>query len=300
MNSDDPNDLYENPAYLWGTGSENVNFVPRMNDGYLYHYTNPESLFKILQNMTLKFSKIGGLNDPSEGVVNWLGYEFKTFVEQLHVESSDVISRCSVISFARNFRPTRLSPVVPGTMHPRMWAQYGANNTGACICIRQDRFIQENRHTLKDSFYKFKKVKYGFGKPGLKYCGEDPIDFLKNHCEVVFFYKEIDWKQEDEIRFLGIDISEEYLSLENSIAYICLGAKFHNTIFKSRDTENPIPEWEGRPCHDILLSVLNDPACKCFKRFKDYSFARMSYIDGYLCEDTDYSFNGLIIENSIR
>lgn len=290
MNPNSTEDKYEYPFYLWGTGTGSYNFVPRLNDGYLYHYTNPESLFKILQNMTLKFSKISGLNDPTEGVVNWLGYNIENFVEQFRVESEAILDRCSLISFAANFRPVRWANVQQGTMHARMWAQYAANNTGACICIRKDRFIQENRSILDGSFYKFQKVKYGFGKPELKFGNDEPLDFLKKYWKEVFYYKEMDWKQEDEVRFLGIDIPSDFMSLENSIAYICLGSKFHDSVFKSKDQNNPIKAWEGRNCFEILLSILQDPSSKCFKRFTNNSFARMFYSSGYLFEDKDYSF----------
>lgn len=59
--------MYEYPFYLWGTGTYSQSFVPKLNDGYLYHYTTPESLFRILENMTIRPSRINGLNDVLEG-----------------------------------------------------------------------------------------------------------------------------------------------------------------------------------------------------------------------------------------
>lgn len=136
-----------------------------------------------------------------------------------------------------------------------MWAQYAANNTGACICIRKDRFIQENQAVLKNRFYKFSSVKYGFGKPTLEYKNEQHIDFITRYWKQIFFYKETDWRQENEYRLFGIDLPE-CLSLENSIAYICLGAKFHDAVFKGK---NPIEKWDGRKCKDILVEILTKP-----------------------------------------
>lgn len=290
FNPDNPNDRYEYPFYLWGTGTYSQNFVPKLNDGYLYHYTTPESLFRILENMTIRPSRINGLNDVLEGGINWLSYDMDYFLNQIELESYEIIERCSLISFTRNFRPSPRWRVEPGTMHARMWAQYAANNTGACICIRKDRFIQENQAILKNRFYKFSSVKYGFGKPTLEYKNEQHIDFITKYWKLIFFYKETDWRQENEYRLFGIDLPE-YLSLENSIAYICLGAKFHDTIFKGKD---PIEDWDGRKCKDILVEILTKPTNKCYSRFWPQSFAKMSFSGGYLVEAPDYSFANLL------
>lgn len=272
--------MYDYPLYPWGTYGDG----PKMNDGYLYHYTTAESLFRIIENMTIRLSKVNGLNDVSEGAVNWLSYNLESFLEQTEVESDQMMDRCRLLSFTRNFRPSPKWRVEPGTMHARMWAQYAANNTGACICIRKDRFFQENKDLLKGHFYKFKSVKYGFGKPEIEYKDETPLGFIKKYWKEIFFYKETDWKQENEYRLFGIDLPE-YLSLENSIAYICLGAKFHNSLFQGRE---PNIEWDGRECQDILLDVLNNPTNKCYGRFCTHSFAKISYSDGYQFEDSDY------------
>lgn len=34
---------------------------------YLYHYTNVDSLLKILQSQTIRFTRLDLLNDPYEG-----------------------------------------------------------------------------------------------------------------------------------------------------------------------------------------------------------------------------------------
>lgn len=290
LNPKDPNDKYEYPFYLWGTGNDANNFTPKINDGYLYHYTKPESLFKILENMTLRLSKVKGLNDVSEGAINWLSYNMESLFGQTAVGSDEMLRRCSLISFTRNFRPSPKCEVEPGTMHARMWAQYAANNTGACICIRKDRFLQENKAVLKDRFYKLRPVTYGFGKPSLEYKNETPDDFVKKYWKEIFFCKENDWKQENEYRLFGVDLPE-YLSLENSIAYICFGAKFHDTILKGKKIPK---EWKRRKCKDILVDVLNNPSNRCYKRFGTLSFAQMSCPDGYLLEDRDYSFVNLL------
>lgn len=167
-NPNDPDDKYVSPVYLWGGGSDSYNFIPKMNDGYLYHYTKPESLFRILENMTIRLSKVKRLNDVSEGTIRWLSYNMESFINQTKVESEDVLDRCSLISFTRNYRPSPGWNVEPGTMHARMWAQYAADNAGACICIQKKSFLQENKAVLKGHFYKFGSIVYGFGKPEIE------------------------------------------------------------------------------------------------------------------------------------
>lgn len=280
MDSNNPNNSYEYPCYHWYTGSTSHNFLPRLNDGYLYHFTRPESLIKILRNMTLRLSKPHNLNDVTEGRINWFGYDITGFIKQMHIEPDVIMKRCSLLSFSPNYRPIRGGFVVPATMHPHMWSQYAADNTGACICIRIDRFIEENKDVLKGKFYKVMKVQYAYGKPEIKYDRSDGEDFIKRYFKEIFYHKDLDWKQENEVRLFGIDLPE-YLSLNNSISYICLGEKFKNTKIK-------LYKKPKEKALKILRETLTDPNNQCYGKFLENSFAQMYYSSGQLCEGHCY------------
>ena len=277
VNPIDPTDTYHYPFFLWGTETESTDYYPELNDGYLYHYTTPKALMLILEKMRLKVSNIAKLNDVSEGSINWLGYDLDTFLEQMETESEEVLARCSLISFAKNYRPKKRWPIEPGTKHARMWAQYAADNHGACLCIRKDAFVKENKNVLRNSFYRFGNVSYGFGKPELTLLdGLVGVDFIKRFWKEIYLHKDVDWKQENEVRLFGIDLPE-YLSLDNSIAYICLGPKFGEPTDKDQTDYNK-----------LLIDTLNNPENKCYKRFPNHSFAKMNYSGGFLHEDGHY------------
>ena len=201
-------------------------YQPETNDGILYHYTTAESLFKILENLSLKCSSFEELNDLYEFNINNLD------------DPNDLLNlkkikhNIRLLCFTKNSK--QKDRVNKGTNHPRMWAQYASNNRGACIAIDRQKFLQENSLILKDHFFTIKKVKYTREKFMISEIPEtgsmqhfDGKNYLKKHHNLLFFNKHADWRDEQEVRFLGYE-TPEFLSIKESIKFISLGKQFCN------------------------------------------------------------------------
>lgn len=187
----------------------------------LYHFTTAESLFKIIENMTLKFSTFDNLNDLNEKELNF-GF-FDSFLP-LQIERY-IVENCKLISFTRDYNRFGENK---GINHPRMWAQYAGNNTGACIVINEKKFKKINSEILKKAFCKIENVEYkGFIFNGEYKDDVEPKLFIEKEYKKLFFLKHVDWKNEDERRLFYIG-EEKYLTINNCVKYICLGNKFNN------------------------------------------------------------------------
>lgn len=235
----------------------------------MYHYTNFDSLLKILSSLSLLPSGFSKLNDLSEGQIYIADYE-KMF------EIEDEIDKCSILCFCKNyFRDGTIHEV---TNHPRSWAQYGENCKGACIVIRKDDFIKVNEDRLsRMPFYfidKIDYVSYNFANEFENLSTEDDnlssIEFIKKYHNNLFYRKYADWKDEDEVRMLlyGLE-KDETLSLDGAIDSICLGPKL------LQDDERL----------SSLKAVLNNPDKKCYKKFIPQSFSTVaSSSSGYMTD----------------
>lgn len=185
----------------------------------LYHFTKAESLFKVIENMTLKFSTFNNLNDLNEKELNF-GF-FDSFLP-LQIERY-IVENCKLISFTRDYNRFGENK---GINHPRMWAQYAGNNTGACIVINEKKFKEINSEILKKAFCKMENVKYkDFIFNGEYEDDVEPKNFIKKEYKKLFFLKHVDWKNENERRLFYIG-DENFISINNCIEYICLGNRF--------------------------------------------------------------------------
>ena len=233
--------------------------LPSLSDKFLYHVTTAESLFKIIENMTLKLSSFENLNDLNEKEVN---FSFQDWWDGLKIEKF-ILENCRVISFSQNFQ-FEDSICEVGCNHPRMWAQYADKNKGACVVINEEKFIDKNKSVLDKTFWKIENVLY---KPYL-YNGDptntnDPKDFVENNYKKIFFEKHNDWKQEGERRLFCIG-KTEFLSIDNCIEFVCLGSKFGNENYNSL-AEILISSMEREHTklipHDFTFQVNADGRC---------------------------------------
>ena len=199
---------------------------PPYNEGTLYHYTKAESLFEILKSMQFKLSAIDRLNDLNE--LNPLCEDDSWGIN--HIKTIEFIkANCKIASFCRHYYRGRhrSSNVISAIDHPRMWAQYAEDNSGACIIIDEKTFLQENHSILSKIFYKIDDIRYSRSLYSSKNkMTSNPKEFVKEKYSHLFFKKHTDWKDEKERRLLCIDQNLEYLSIKNSLLRICLGIKF--------------------------------------------------------------------------
>ena len=233
--------------------------VPVVDDGLLYHYTSIESAKIILRDLTLKLSDARKFNDPSEGFVSDISM---TSIGEMFALDS-IIDKTGILCFTKNqeIRGT----VDCGYNRPRMWAQYARNNTGVCIAINQKAFLKENEETLKKGLYMVDSVKYR--KALKKIQKRHTLSDKELNCKIprvfrdIFFEKYIDWRDEKEVRFLGVNLPDK-LSIANSIQFVVLGSNI--SYYNLRD----------------LVSIVNDPNSCSYGKLGEMSFVRACYSAG--------------------
>jgi hypothetical protein len=110
--------------------------------------------------------------------------------------------------------------------HPRMWAQYGVDNSGACLIFDELKLREENPELKDKSIFRIEDVKYKFWT--ITNDVEDSNDFSEiiwRKYRSIFFTKSIDWKDECERRIFQFG-EQEFLNIKNSLVYVCLGYRF--------------------------------------------------------------------------
>lgn len=102
-----------------------------INNEYLYHFTSSENLIRILETMSLKLSDFKKLNDLNE---NNIPHYYFINGRGLAQTKNYIKNHCKILCFSQDYLYKHR--LLRGTNHPRMWAQYAQNSTGACIIIR--------------------------------------------------------------------------------------------------------------------------------------------------------------------
>ena len=222
------------------------NEPPLANDGSLFHFTKAETLFDIIDSMTIKTSSFKSLNDLNE--VNVSTYNLCHANFELELQNY-LLNRCSTISFCKNYCIDGFFQ--EGTNHPRMWAQYAQNNEGICLVLDEKKFIEQNKDIFSKCYYKIEDVQYLFyselPKPDKNL---SVLEYVIRNYKQIFFHKHLDWQQENERRLWGIDLPN-YLKIYGAIKYICLGAHFVNKKENLRGLKNRISD-SSSPCYNYL------------------------------------------------
>ena len=207
------------PCYLYGTYS-----LPEVGDGFLFHYTKFESFLKILEKMTLRSSCLSKMNDLNEADLSCIDWS-QNFLFASSVQDY-ARNKCSVISFTQNYEVESICR--QGANHPAMWAHYAENTEGVCIVLDKEALIKINRDRLKEFFYKLEEVEYTCDhNPRMGLLPDeysDVSDAVRRNYKEIFFKKDIDWKNEGEVRFL-VESSEFYLDIKDAVKYIVLGKR---------------------------------------------------------------------------
>ena len=231
-----------------------VKCPPDYDDGLLYHFTNGEALFKILESMTLKLSSMSSVDDLNEKCIccrddGWgiNGINIEKYVEQ----------ECKTLSFSRNYYEGEEIPLnVQSAINlPRMWAEYADKNRGVCLIINERRFLEENQVIMKNTFYDISDVEYS----KMLYddsivASDNPEEFVKQHYKHILFRKHTDWNGQHERRFFCVGKEIEYLSIANSLAEICLGARFVSDDISMRKLISLLESSQSK-CDALMLNV---------------------------------------------
>jgi hypothetical protein len=152
-------------------------------DEYIYHYTSDDTAKNyILPNGTLQFSNLGLLNDPEElakygsiflnnsdnsekpeSIELLMKYRvhFPTFLRS----SSFSHDRIDAVPYTgKNYHQTK-DHNKKGFMLSRMWAMYGDNHKGVCLCFNKKKLIKSLINSLpKDSKLHHADVNYSINQ----------------------------------------------------------------------------------------------------------------------------------------
>jgi len=212
---------YHHPLYQYA--------IQKRDEGckkLIYHYTNVESFFHILNSMSLRisvFAKSDDLNEANVANVDRIG-DARTLISL----ESFIKARCSYLSFVQD-GDVGLGES-EGTNHPRMWSQYAQRGYGVCLALDEHKFFKINEERFRSKFFKFEPVQYEY-KNGASvtidapYADGEEESIIRQYYQELFFKKHIDWKEENEKRLFGIDLPE-FLSIFGALEFICLGPKF--------------------------------------------------------------------------
>jgi hypothetical protein len=167
---------------------------------------------------------------------------------RLQEDASQLIKdTCKVLCLSRDdpdvVLDTPFSIFDRGLAHPRMWAQYAENHKGVCLIFEKEKLANRIKMELgqKGTIYTgpivysnlmwpedneaFEFDYDEIGKAGLAKYVDLHVEKYHNN---LFFHKARDWSHEWEYRFIlrGSSASYEYVSIEDSLVAICIGADF--------------------------------------------------------------------------
>lgn len=221
------------------------------NSNLVAHYSKIGNLENILKYKKVKFGPVSNLNDPRESSLSWIdtggvGHEFNYSAWR---EAEDL--KASVLSKLRLFCGSSYSSLhdfgfkaVENQIYgkPRMWAQYAGDHTGFCILLDKDNFhssaqehVSEAKHLIHGEVDYSDSLSHISGGIQIEYGSN--IKFEKNLFETinknymlssVYFTKDIDWKDENEVRWLlySENESDTLVEINSSIKAVVLGYKF--------------------------------------------------------------------------
>ena len=200
----------------------------RRTNLFLYYYTSPDTLFKILDNRCIKTSKYDKVNDLDETNLDCLGDNLKRIEIEKYIRNN-----CHFISFVHDYK--KYSVIIEGTQHPRMWAQYAQNSEGACLILNKTELLRKCRKahgnksvTIGRICYRWSRFSNEKSEEIDNFCNiSSAEDILRKYFKYIFLTKHVDWEQEHEVRLCLMGNREkDMIDIDGCIEGICLGNKF--------------------------------------------------------------------------
>jgi hypothetical protein len=219
------------------------------------HYTRKEvALEKILKSKKIRLGNITSTNDPKESkqrLIIYLDGPMSSIVRPQSRKEWSTLTEWRVFCTSCHNNPSlefmNANPSQEyeheryGMSHSSMWAHYAGNHSGVCLLFDGKKLNQNTQNELKDKqtniFHGF--VRYDYEKAtaptmvitseGSKYeKPEETRESLIHYYSENFLYKSPDWKPEHEFRWLvqSQDTSEIFISIENAIKAVIVGADF--------------------------------------------------------------------------
>ena len=190
----------------------------RLPSNLLFHCTNSNALFKIIESGCFRGGRIINMNDLREAE---LCEQFRFYNMDLF---NTIKEQCYSFSFSQNFKYPNSDIVFYGFKKPRMWAQYADNNQGVCLVFEKDKFKQELLQHSEDYDIYYGSIEYKIMlEDFLGTCScEDVKNYIQNNCKELFFTKHFDWRDEDEYKFIAISKMKDTIKVPNVNIRKCL------------------------------------------------------------------------------
>ncbi|MGF1718135.1 DUF2971 domain-containing protein [Photobacterium chitinilyticum] len=245
------------------------------------------------------FNSLRRTNDPKESK-NWKfdfhvdGKLSPTFEESTQLwsdVSEEIKTKCKVLCFSKDIPglgKDMLNDIyLRGFAKPRMWAQYGDNHKGLCLIFDRKRietllieqFDQKAELYGSDIHYRNSPLKgditrspYTLHYPLLKELGV--VEYVKRHIYThnaeLIFEKSLDWRDENEYRFLmHIDsLENQFLKFDNALKGVVFGA---DTDDEDQRKVFQLTYKGGTQFEQICYS--NGTPWYSFKDFREYQVA---------------------------
>ena len=195
------------------------------NPNRLYHFTSADSIISILETMQLRPGVFQKSNDLFEEHPNVnMG---NNVVQQKELESY-INEHVTYLSFAKDSEDAKKCWMT--YQRSPMWGLYAKSNSGACLVLDEERFIQENQLSFTNVWYNADYLSY---KEVITQSIENGIipsieEYVKEKYRFLFYQKQLCWDFENEYRFVFID-APSVLSIKNSIVGVILGHRFCET-----------------------------------------------------------------------
>lgn len=190
----------------------------------LYHYTTFNNLALILDSMSLRCSKLIGMNDFTEVEKVLFFEEISENNDELRNLITEKYNTIGQISFSQDNKGNK------GYAINSMWGHYANKSEGCCLVFNKNKIITE----AERKGYFFSSVKYNKGNTDCSIPPEvktesDVEKHFKNNWKSIFCNKTTDWKNEQEYRILDLSFNKDpqKLSIKDSL----LGVIFHTICF---------------------------------------------------------------------
>lgn len=228
---------------LWGWGDLDE------DEKYLYHYTGPETLARILHNHSLRMGPYSGTRDPRENAPWFPNLVGGPGVDGDQVDAMAIWQRLDLALRQRahlacltmDRQPT--DPVhtasARGWGRPRMWEQYAARHQGAVLVFDVDRLAGAVQHACGDTVLLAGEVSYVNGPWNLSVIegvpiadvlskGEEAVadELIKEKGRSFFFTKDGDWVSETEYRFVTIGEGPVFIDIQGALIGLALGTDY--------------------------------------------------------------------------
>lgn len=178
----------------------------------LYHYTKFDTAIRIILSQSLKFGRLGDMNDVNEAYKR-ISYAYRSTVKTEDVQKE--------LKLYRQISLTMDSSTYQGFDISAMWGHYAEKGKGVCLVFDKQKLLKCLPTDMRS-----RKVHYKRKFKGNVHIDSDNIaKSLKRRRKEFFFTKSSDWKYEQEFRIITKvkDCSDDlYLDFKDSLIAVII------------------------------------------------------------------------------